>query len=75
MIDIHCHPLWEVDDGADTFEEAVAMCKMAAADGITHLVATPHANYSIFLCPGCESPEARGTPICNRGSAEAPVGL
>ena len=45
MIDIHCHPLWGVDDGAKTFEDSVAMCKMAAADGVTHLVATPHSNY------------------------------
>jgi protein-tyrosine phosphatase len=46
MIDIHSHPLPGVDDGAHSFEEAVAMCRMAAADGITHLVATPHYNYS-----------------------------
>lgn len=46
MIDIHSHPLWEVDDGAATFEDALAMCKMAAEDGTTHLVATPHCNYT-----------------------------
>ena len=45
MIDIHSHPLWEVDDGAESFEIALEMCKMAAADGITHMVATPHSNY------------------------------
>ncbi len=45
MIDIHSHPLTGVDDGARTFEISVEMCKMAAADGITHLVATPHCNY------------------------------
>jgi protein-tyrosine phosphatase len=45
MIDIHCHPLAGVDDGAESFEVSVAMCRMAAADGITHLVATPHQNY------------------------------
>jgi protein-tyrosine phosphatase len=45
MIDIHSHPLWGVDDGAKTFEDAVAMCRLAAQDGITHLVATPHCNY------------------------------
>lgn len=45
MIDIHSHPLTGVDDGARTFENSVEMCKMAAADGITHLVATPHCNY------------------------------
>ncbi len=45
MIDIHCHPLWGVDDGAKTLEVSVAMCRMAAEDGTTHLVATPHSNY------------------------------
>ena len=44
MIDIHCHPLHGVDDGAKTFEVSVEMCRMAAADGITHLVATPHCS-------------------------------
>lgn len=44
MIDIHCHILPEVDDGPKSWEMAVEMCRMAAADGITHMVATPHAN-------------------------------
>jgi len=45
MIDIHCHPLPGTDDGAKSFDIAVAMCRMAAEDGTTHLVATPHCNY------------------------------
>ncbi len=52
MIDIHCHPLPGVDDGARTFDVAVMMCQVAAADGITHLVATPHSNYSYNFDPG-----------------------
>jgi protein-tyrosine phosphatase len=44
MIDIHCHILPEVDDGPATWEMALEMCKMASADGIDHIVATPHAN-------------------------------
>lgn len=44
MIDIHSHILPEVDDGAKTWEMAQEMCRMAAADGIEHMVATPHAN-------------------------------
>ena len=44
MIDIHCHLLPEVDDGPKSWDAAVEMCRMAAADGITHAVATPHAN-------------------------------
>ncbi|MGH9444261.1 MAG: tyrosine-protein phosphatase [Terriglobia bacterium] len=45
MIDIHCHPLPETDDGAKSFEIAVEMLTMSAADGVTHLVATPHCNF------------------------------
>jgi protein-tyrosine phosphatase len=44
VIDIHCHILPEVDDGPKSWEVAVEMCRMAVADGITHIVATPHAN-------------------------------
>lgn len=44
VIDIHCHILPEVDDGPKSWETAVEMCRMAVADGITHSVATPHAN-------------------------------
>ncbi len=42
MIDLHCHILPGIDDGARTMEEAVEMCRMAAADGCRAMVATPH---------------------------------
>lgn len=44
MVDIHCHILPGLDDGPDSLEEAIAMAEMAIADGITYVVATPHAN-------------------------------
>ena len=45
LIDIHCHPLPDTDDGAKSFEVAISMLQMAAADGVTHVVATPHCNF------------------------------
>jgi protein-tyrosine phosphatase len=44
MIDVHCHILPFVDDGAKSWEMAVAMCRVAIADGVKHIVATPHCN-------------------------------
>jgi protein-tyrosine phosphatase len=44
MIDIHCHILPDLDDGADSLETSCAMAEMAIADGITHVIATPHAS-------------------------------
>lgn len=44
MVDIHSHILPEVDDGARSWGIAQDMCRMAREDGITHMVATPHAN-------------------------------
>jgi len=44
MVDIHTHILPGVDDGAKSLEMAIVMCTMAAADGVTHIVATPHSN-------------------------------
>jgi protein-tyrosine phosphatase len=44
VIDIHCHLLPEVDDGPKSWDVSLEMCRMAAADGIEHIVTTPHAN-------------------------------
>jgi protein-tyrosine phosphatase len=44
VVDIHSHILPEVDDGPKSWDVCVAMCRTAAADGITHMAATPHAN-------------------------------
>lgn len=42
MIDIHCHILPCLDDGARNMEEAVEMARIAYSEGITKIVATPH---------------------------------
>ena len=45
MIDLHSHVLPGLDDGAADLEEAVAICRSAADDGITVLAATPHVRH------------------------------
>lgn len=42
MIDTHCHALFGVDDASRTLEQAIAMLKTAAADGIEKVLTTPH---------------------------------
>jgi protein-tyrosine phosphatase len=44
MVDLHCHILPGLDDGPKSMNESLAMAESAIADGITHVVATPHAN-------------------------------
>src|SRR5438309_559236 len=44
MIDIHSHVLPGLDDGSRTLEESILMLQMAAADGTTDIVASPHSN-------------------------------
>lgn len=42
MIDIHCHILPDVDDGAKTLDDSLKMAKQAVLEGITTIIATPH---------------------------------
>jgi len=42
MIDLHCHILPNIDDGARSWEESLNMARLAASVGITHILATPH---------------------------------
>jgi protein-tyrosine phosphatase len=42
FVDIHCHLLPAIDDGAKDETDALAMARMAADDGFTAIIATPH---------------------------------
>jgi protein-tyrosine phosphatase len=48
MIDIHTHILPGLDDGAPDWEQAIAMARAAAAEGITTIVATPHHANGVY---------------------------
>lgn len=48
IVDLHCHILPNLDDGPVGLPEALRMARIAAQDGITDVVATPHMSNGIY---------------------------
>ncbi|WP_338412949.1 CpsB/CapC family capsule biosynthesis tyrosine phosphatase [uncultured Sphaerotilus sp.] len=48
MLDLHVHVLPGIDDGPRTMEDALALARALADDGIEHIVATPHIYPGVF---------------------------
>lgn len=48
MIDIHCHRLFQVDDGSKSLEESVEMLRIAKEQKITAVILTPHYRHGMF---------------------------
>lgn len=42
VIDFHSHILPKVDDGSSSLEESIALLRLEAQQGISHVIATPH---------------------------------
>lgn len=51
MIDIHCHILPFMDDGAEDYDTALDMAEAAIRDGITTVIATPHHANGQYMNP------------------------
>jgi protein-tyrosine phosphatase len=49
MIDIHCHILPGIDDGARTLKDSIEMARSAVDQGIHTIVATPHHRNNQFV--------------------------
>lgn len=49
MIDLHCHILPGIDDGAENIEASIAMAEKAIDQGITHILCTPHHNNGKYV--------------------------
>jgi protein-tyrosine phosphatase len=54
MIDLHCHIIPGIDDGAKTLEESLAMARMAVDDGIKILATTSHIFPGMFNNTGAQ---------------------
>jgi protein-tyrosine phosphatase len=51
MIDIHCHILPGIDDGAQSIEDTIKMARAAVDEGIHTIIATPHHKNSKYDNP------------------------
>ncbi|MGM0901308.1 MAG: tyrosine-protein phosphatase [Bacillota bacterium] len=51
MIDLHCHILPGIDDGAQSDNDSLAMARAAVQQGITTIIATPHHKNGIYENP------------------------
>lgn len=52
MIDLHCHLLPGIDDGAKDLDMSLAMARIAVADGITTTACTPHILPGVYKNTG-----------------------
>ena len=84
MIDLHCHYLPGVDDGAQSLDESLALARAAVADGITHAVMTPHVHVGVYgnhaknIAPAVEHFRAalvqHGIPLAISAGGEVRIG-
>lgn len=51
IVDLHCHILPGIDDGAKQLNDSLAMARMAVEQGITHMLCTPHHNNNKYNNP------------------------
>ncbi|MCW7755075.1 hypothetical protein OOT00_13885 [Desulfobotulus sp. H1] len=82
MIDIHCHILPGLDDGAKDMATAIEMAAIAVRDGIDTVIATPHVNPSLSLekihgaVAGLQQVlDGEGIPLKLLSGGEVPFGL
>ncbi|MBP2097205.1 tyrosine-protein phosphatase [Enterococcus rivorum] len=51
MIDLHCHILPKIDDGAQSLADSILMAESAVQQGISHILCTPHHNNGRYSNP------------------------
>jgi len=73
MVDIHTHILPGLDDGSKSWEMTLEMCRLAIRDGITHIVATPHADDTYVYSP--DQVRALVTELDNKVGGQLVIGM
>ena len=58
MIDLHCHILPGMDDGAGDINVSIEMSKLYVADGVTVVACTPHILPGLYHNSGAQIREA-----------------
>jgi protein-tyrosine phosphatase len=72
MVDLHCHILPNVDDGAASLEESLWMARFYVAEGTRHVVATPHCYHDRPLMRSAIVP-AVSALVVELAAAEIPL--
>ena len=75
LVDVHCHLLPGIDDGAKTLEDSLDMAKLAVSEGITHILCTPHHNNGVYLNPKHQVIEAVSNLQMELDKADIPLTL
>jgi len=68
VIDLHCHMLPGIDDGAPDLETSLAMARVAVADGISVTACTPHIMPGVYENTG---PGIRAAIVALQASLDA----
>ena len=68
FVDLHCHLLWGIDDGAKTEADALEMARALFALGYRHVACSPHAReeYPSFDRALCEARRAEAQALLDR---------
>ncbi|AWE06749.1 capsular biosynthesis protein [Lysinibacillus sp. 2017] len=48
MVDMHCHILWNEDDGPTSKAETMKLIEQAVKEGITTIISTSHSNHPLY---------------------------
>lgn len=75
MIDLHCHILPGLDDGPVDMGVALAMARMALADGITTVACTPHVMRGVYNNDGKSISAAIARLAATLAEAAIPLSL